>query len=167
MNITRTTAAGSLRGQHAIGLGASMAGLLAGRALADHYGLVTLLECDSFPAARQARKGVPQGPAIPYRFPGSQWRRYEWLEGFRSGLLAIRDAVCTLNPVDGQGMTVAALEAEALHGCLTRGTHRLAPRFFSRASTIVDVAWALATGNDLRFPEAVGERGLVVGFTTW
>ncbi len=44
----------------ALVIGASMAGLLAARALADHYEQVTLLERDSFPLAGQQRKGVPQ-----------------------------------------------------------------------------------------------------------
>jgi len=42
-------------------IGASMAGLLAARALADHFEQVTLLERDTFPTPGVNRKGVPQG----------------------------------------------------------------------------------------------------------
>jgi 2-polyprenyl-6-methoxyphenol hydroxylase-like FAD-dependent oxidoreductase len=42
-------------------IGASMAGLLAARVLADHFEQVTLLERDVFPPPGQNRKGVPQG----------------------------------------------------------------------------------------------------------
>jgi 2-polyprenyl-6-methoxyphenol hydroxylase-like FAD-dependent oxidoreductase len=45
----------------AIVIGASMAGLLAARALADHFERVTLLERDTFPPLGENRKGVPQG----------------------------------------------------------------------------------------------------------
>lgn len=45
----------------AIVIGASMGGLLAARVLAGHFTQVTLLERDSFPAAGENRKGVPQG----------------------------------------------------------------------------------------------------------
>ena len=38
-----------------------MAGLLAARALADHFEHITLLERDTFPAPGANRKGVPQG----------------------------------------------------------------------------------------------------------
>ncbi len=48
-------------GERAIVIGASMAGLLAARALADFYGTVTVLERDAFPVSDIPRKGVPQG----------------------------------------------------------------------------------------------------------
>jgi 2-polyprenyl-6-methoxyphenol hydroxylase-like FAD-dependent oxidoreductase len=48
-------------GKEAVVIGASLAGLLAARVLADHFAQVTLLERDSFPAAGENRKGVPQG----------------------------------------------------------------------------------------------------------
>jgi hypothetical protein len=48
-------------GRHAIVIGASMSGLLAARALVDHYDEVTLIERDALPLAREPRKGVPQG----------------------------------------------------------------------------------------------------------
>src|SRR6266498_380918 len=46
-------------GQHAIVIGASMGGLLAARALADFYAVVTVLERDTFPQSDIASKGVP------------------------------------------------------------------------------------------------------------
>jgi hypothetical protein len=47
--------------RHAVVIGASMGGLLAARALADHFEQVTLIERDTFPAPGEQRKGVPQG----------------------------------------------------------------------------------------------------------
>jgi 2-polyprenyl-6-methoxyphenol hydroxylase-like FAD-dependent oxidoreductase len=46
---------------HAVVLGASLAGLLAARVLSDRYDRVTLVERDAFPALGQHRKGVPHG----------------------------------------------------------------------------------------------------------
>jgi flavin-dependent dehydrogenase len=51
----------SRRGSHAIVIGASLGGLLAARALANHFQSVMVLERDAFPAADVPRKGVPQG----------------------------------------------------------------------------------------------------------
>jgi hypothetical protein len=48
-------------GRHAIVIGASMGGLLAGRALADYYDEVTLVDRDALPLGYEPRKGVPQG----------------------------------------------------------------------------------------------------------
>jgi 2-polyprenyl-6-methoxyphenol hydroxylase-like FAD-dependent oxidoreductase len=49
------------RSQTAIVVGASLAGLLAARVLAEHYAQVTLVERDTLPTTPEARKGVPQG----------------------------------------------------------------------------------------------------------
>src|SRR5580704_15972139 len=48
-------------GQHAVVIGASMGGLVAARAVADHYETVTIIERDALSEGGEARKGVPQG----------------------------------------------------------------------------------------------------------
>jgi 2-polyprenyl-6-methoxyphenol hydroxylase-like FAD-dependent oxidoreductase len=48
-------------GDHAVVLGASMAGLLAARVLSDAYERVTLVERDALPTRPERRRGVPQG----------------------------------------------------------------------------------------------------------
>jgi 2-polyprenyl-6-methoxyphenol hydroxylase-like FAD-dependent oxidoreductase len=48
-------------GDHAVVLGASLAGLLAARVLADAYDRVTVVERDPLPMTVENRKGVPQG----------------------------------------------------------------------------------------------------------
>lgn len=48
-------------GQHAVVIGASMAGLLASRVLSEHFEQVTVIERDHLPQEIQPRKGVPQG----------------------------------------------------------------------------------------------------------
>jgi 2-polyprenyl-6-methoxyphenol hydroxylase-like FAD-dependent oxidoreductase len=49
------------RGGRAIVIGASIGGLLAARAVAEHYDRVTIVERDALPEAPEPRKGVPQG----------------------------------------------------------------------------------------------------------
>jgi 2-polyprenyl-6-methoxyphenol hydroxylase-like FAD-dependent oxidoreductase len=71
-------------GQTAVVIGASMGGLLAARALADHYEQVTLLERDSFPAPGEHRKGVPQGRHAHAVLV----RGLEIMEGYFPGLIA-------------------------------------------------------------------------------
>ena len=48
-------------GDHAVVLGASMAGLLAARVLSDAYQRVTVVERDALPSKPENRRGVPQG----------------------------------------------------------------------------------------------------------
>jgi 2-polyprenyl-6-methoxyphenol hydroxylase-like FAD-dependent oxidoreductase len=101
----------------------------------------------------------PLGEVLPARYPASVRRRYELLHEFPDGYLVTGDAVCGFNPVYGQGMSVAALEALALRECLrARPTVGLARRFFAEVARIVDIPWQIAVGADLRFPSLQGPR---------
>ncbi|MFE6904598.1 FAD-dependent oxidoreductase [Streptomyces sp. NPDC057717] len=91
---------------------------------------------------------------VKTRCPASIRRHYEKLTDFPAGYLVTGDALCSFNPVYGQGMTVAALEALLLRDLLAAGPKDLARRFFHGAAKLVDTPWTIATGSDMRFPEA-------------
>ena len=100
----------------------------------------------------------PLGRIISYRFPVYQRRLYERMTHFPAGYLVIGDALCSFNPIYGQGMSVAALEAQALDEILTAGFEGLASRFYQRVKKIIDIPWLIATAEDLRFPQVEGKR---------
>ncbi len=97
-----------------------------------------------------------------HRYPENRWRRFDRMKRFPAGLVVIGDAVANFNPIYGQGMTVAALQAVALRGCLSRGEHDLARRYFRAAARPIGVAWRFAISNDLSLPEVEGRRSLSV-----
>jgi 2-polyprenyl-6-methoxyphenol hydroxylase-like FAD-dependent oxidoreductase len=102
------------------------------------------------------RAAEPVGETAQHRFPSSRWRRYDKARLLPGGLLVVGDAVCSFNPIYGQGMTVAALEALALRDCLSRGTTNLPRRFFRATARPIGQAWQLAAGGDLSLPEIHG-----------
>jgi flavin-dependent dehydrogenase len=62
------------------------------------------------------------------------------------------DAVCSFNPVYGQGMSSAALQAEALAQVLDGGLTGLPTRAAKAFARVAAAPWALATGPDRRHP---------------
>jgi 2-polyprenyl-6-methoxyphenol hydroxylase-like FAD-dependent oxidoreductase len=80
---------------------------------------------------------------------------YEQMAQWPDGLLVVGDALCAFNPVYGQGVTVAALEALVLRdaGPLLRSD---AGALMRRLAKAAELPWRIATGEDLRYPAAEG-----------
>jgi 2-polyprenyl-6-methoxyphenol hydroxylase-like FAD-dependent oxidoreductase len=104
----------------------------------------------------------PLDDPVPFRFPASVRRRYERLAAFPAGLLVIGDAVCSFNPVYGQGMTVAAAQAMTLRGLPAPQAVPDARRYFRAIAAAIDVPWDVAAGADLAFPQVPGNRSAKV-----
>ncbi len=112
-------------------------------------------------AIRGARR---VGDIARYVFPHSQRRHFERMPSFPRGLLPLGDAVCSFNPIYGQGMSVAAQEAVLLRRVLAQSSAAtdplagLAAAFFSGLQPLLDTPWAMAAIPDFIFPDTTGER---------
>ena len=132
------------------------------------------------------RESEPLTEPLKYTYPESARNHYEKLGQRLGGLLVIGDAYCGFNPIYGQGITIAALEAlilrrllgategsategsategsategSATEGSATEGSSAgLARAYFQAAGKLVDEAWETSASSDLRFPEVEGGR---------
>jgi 2-polyprenyl-6-methoxyphenol hydroxylase-like FAD-dependent oxidoreductase len=111
------------------------------------------------------RAGEPLDEVSHYRLPSNRWRRYDKLARTPAGLLVFGDAICSFNPIYGQGMTIAAIEAEILRDCLSRGACDLAPRFYRQSAKAIRTAWRTAVSSDLALPQVPGRRPLSTRLT--
>lgn len=105
-----------------------------------------------------ADQSLPSESATVHPFPASRWHRFDGLSRFPDGLIVIGDAMASVNPIYGQGMSIAALQASALDTALETNPTRLPWAYFERAVEPVANAWRLAVGNDFRFTETQGSR---------
>jgi 2-polyprenyl-6-methoxyphenol hydroxylase-like FAD-dependent oxidoreductase len=98
------------------------------------------------------------GEVAAYRHAESIRRDFAGAARFPARLAALGDAVASFNPVYGQGISSAALQASALAQYLRSRPDLSAParRFFALQRVVVDAAWDTSTSADLALPHIDG-----------
>lgn len=93
----------------------------------------------------------PVGDVAVHRQTANVRRRWDRVPDWPGGLLVVGDALCALNPVYGQGVTVAAQQAEIVARALRppASVNRALQR---RLVQVTDAPWSIATTNDVRLP---------------
>jgi 2-polyprenyl-6-methoxyphenol hydroxylase-like FAD-dependent oxidoreductase len=109
------------------------------------------------------RHAEPLTEVAAFAYPASVRRNFHRLRRLPDGLVSIGDAVCSLNPIYGAGMTVAALEAAALRDCLAAGTDGLPRRFYRAAAKASYLSWLFSNLADRSLPYVPGTRPLLTG----
>jgi len=104
----------------------------------------------------------PIGDIARYNFPASVRHHFDRLERFPRGLIPLGDSVCRFNPIFGQGMSVAAMEAVALGRLLgsraaSDPLEGLATQYLTEIQDCLEAPWATAT-TDFVYPQTRGER---------
>jgi 2-polyprenyl-6-methoxyphenol hydroxylase-like FAD-dependent oxidoreductase len=103
----------------------------------------------------------PLSEPVTHRFPANQRRHVERMRRFPLGWVLIGDAVCSFNPIYGQGMTTAAQQAQALGRALDRaGTidRAFTRGYFKAASRTVNTPWSIAVGGDFAYEGTTGKK---------
>jgi 2-polyprenyl-6-methoxyphenol hydroxylase-like FAD-dependent oxidoreductase len=97
---------------------------------------------------------------VHHRFPSSQRRHWEQVRRLPAGFAVVGDGVASFNPIYGQGMSSAALQAEAVGTAVDR--HGIGPgssRAFARATAkVVANPWQVATGADFIYAATTGPK---------
>lgn len=96
-------------------------------------------------------KAVPEGPLSTFRKLTATWFRYDQISHPVGGLFPIGDALASLNPLFGQGMSVAAWEAatladvlgDAYHAGIDPSNAAVARVYHRLAAAAVATAWDL------------------------
>ena len=141
---------------------ATLCGWLGDHAPTDDEGFLdfarSLPAPDIYDVIKQAE---PVGGYMVHKFPANLRRRYERLSRVPEGYVVVGDALCSFNPVYGQGMTTAALGVMELAGCLDEaraGLRDLPRRFYRRAAKVIDTPWQMAAGADFAYPSVTGKK---------
>jgi len=93
-------------------------------------------------------------------------RHYDRLPRHPENLIIIGHAVCAFNPIYGQGMTVAALDAQILDECLLHQRQRypegdltgLARQFQQKLAKLHTIPWTFAISQDSRYRGSEGAK---------
>lgn len=102
----------------------------------------------------------PVSPIYDYRDTANRLRHYEKIK-MPKGLVCLGDAVCSLCPVHGQGVTVGTLSALVLQKWLEENkTSKNQNLNFQKTLAQSNLQhWTLATSKDLLFPSTVSTMG--------
>ncbi|MET8978188.1 FAD-dependent monooxygenase [Streptomyces sp. NPDC004539] len=107
---------------------------------------------------RWLAEAEPLTSAFGFRRTSNVRRRYD-LPGLPAGFLATGDALCTFNPIYGQGMAIAAMSAVALRDALAGTGRRRTPTTRRVQSVLIAAsrqAWDISAGADRQMPGATG-----------
>jgi 2-polyprenyl-6-methoxyphenol hydroxylase-like FAD-dependent oxidoreductase len=106
--------------------------------------------------AELLREAEPLTEPRGYRLPKCVRHHYERMEQWPTGLLVLGDALCAFDPIYGQGMTVAAIEADTLAACLRDQQLQPQPHFeryvLKLLQEAIYPAWWRSAIEDLRWP---------------
>jgi 2-polyprenyl-6-methoxyphenol hydroxylase-like FAD-dependent oxidoreductase len=128
----------------------------------DDEGLMAYARSLESPAiAEVMAASEPIGEPATHRYTANQRRHVERLRRFPVGWVLLGDAVCSFDPVYGQGMTSAAQQAKVLGDQLDRAgavNRTFARRYFKAASRTVAVPWSIAVGGDFIYDGTKGKK---------
>ncbi|MCU0541761.1 MAG: 2-polyprenyl-6-methoxyphenol hydroxylase-like oxidoreductase [Oscillatoriaceae cyanobacterium Prado104] len=108
----------------------------------------------------------PLSSIVCYRGTENRMRHYDRLSKYPDNLAIVGHAVCAFNPIYGQGMTVAAMDAQILDECLQKQRDRypegdltgFGRQFQKKLAKLHEIPWMFAISQDSRYPGSQGAK---------
>jgi hypothetical protein len=107
--------------------------------------------------AEIARTATPVGELATWRMQGSRRRLWERSDPMPDRFLVVGDAVMSFNPLYGQGMSVAAVEAATLRRFVSDPAAKpegLGARVQAAFAPLIDTVFGMVIGIDAFYPSA-------------
>lgn len=116
-----------------------------------------------------ARHLEPQGDVAIHRQTANRRLAYGSSADWPAGLFVVGDAMCAFNPIYGQGITVAASQAQLLRPALARfdGSAQATRRIQRRLASVTSLPWSVSTSEDIRIVHPDARPGVGQLFTGW
>ncbi|MGZ7149243.1 FAD-dependent oxidoreductase [Bacillus sp. BC08] len=105
-----------------------------------------------------------------YKIPYQVRRRFDLVNNLPERLLVVGDAHCRFDPVFGQGVSVAAMEAHQLQLLLQRRQKldkAFTQQFYKRTAHIIQTPWEMTTTEISRHPQLKRELTIKQKFQLW
>jgi flavin-dependent dehydrogenase len=116
---------------------------------------------------QEIKNATPLSKTSIYRIPQIIWKRFDKVK-LPKGLLLIGDTICRIDPVFGQGMSIAILEALALQKLSQKHKGDIVPTdFHKKAAEIISPIWNMVITEDFRYPATKGKKPFGLFVQQW
>ncbi|EFM09508.1 monooxygenase FAD-binding [Paenibacillus curdlanolyticus YK9] len=121
---------------------------------------------------RFIQQATPISEMKIYKISSQSRKRKDMIDKLPRRFIMIGDAYCRFDPLYGQGMTVAAMEAEILHAELERmlngeSMDTVVRSYWNKLPKLTDDPWSMALVEAYRHPAIVGKRPFGIGVQKW
>ncbi len=120
----------------------------------EHAEFVAWAKTLAQPTIAEALAGAkPTTPLRRFSFPHQLRRRYETMAKLPEGYVILGDAMCSFDPTFGQGMSIAAMQAELLGKLAGR---RSTQKIQARLARFAAIPWSMTSSEAHRWAETRG-----------
>ncbi|MBP1933315.1 FAD-dependent oxidoreductase [Ammoniphilus resinae] len=123
---------------------------------------------------QELQGAIPLSEIRVHKVPHMTRYRWEKMSNPPQRFLFMGDSLCRFDPVFGQGMSAAAMQALQLKDCLQMEwekrrsiTTHFTKRYYKKMSKLIDPIWDMILIEDFRYPHVSGRKPRGLRFLQW